>query len=205
MSNFECFQQFDSLEICNLTPDSLDESEYECGKIGWHEKQFVGSWESGCSAGGCRNHIGKDGLKLSSSSNTDLCSYFLAETFASNPQFLITLEDSDDDEDDLCTCLVSLMQKGSRKKKVMKDGGGCLSIGNCHYTLTNPIRSNLIFRLRNLPFGRTGYRYVTAGYGFFPLSRQLRPVTDVHQSKRGLRAVQVKSGNLRRHSVDFWS
>ena len=64
---------------------------------------------TGSTAGGCRNYI---------------------STFASNPQFKVVLTDSDDDADDLCTCLISLLQKGSRKRKAEGDGdGGCLTIG----------------------------------------------------------------------------
>jgi calpain len=108
MSKEDFLKYFDTLEICNLTPDSLDETEYEAGKVGWHETHFVGSWLAGSTAGGCRNFI---------------------DTFANNPQYKIILEDSDDDEDDLCTCVIALMQKGSRKKKVMSNCDGCLSIG----------------------------------------------------------------------------
>ena len=107
MSKNDFFKYFDSLEICHLTPDFLDEDQ----GYNWHEQQFNGSWIADETAGGCRNFI---------------------DTFASNPQFLIKLVDSDNDEDELCTCVVSLMQKGSRKKKALsKTGGGALSIGKC--------------------------------------------------------------------------
>ena len=68
------------------------------------------TFPSGSTAGGCRNFI---------------------SSFASNPQFKVKLTDSDDDADDLCTCLVSLLQKGSRKRKAEGTGGdgGCLTIG----------------------------------------------------------------------------
>ena len=104
-NNTKTFQYFDTLEICNLTPDSLDESE---NTFAWNEEHFNGSWIENSTAGGCRNYI---------------------ETFGTNPQFVITLQDSDDDDDDLCTLVVALMQKGSRKKKAMTNSGGCLSIG----------------------------------------------------------------------------
>ena len=79
------------------------------GKIKWCQRSFHGSWESGSTAGGCRNFL---------------------DTFASNPQFRIVLTDSDDDDDELCTCVVSLMQKGSRKRKAVKGAGqGCMTIG----------------------------------------------------------------------------
>ena len=71
---------------------------------------------AGSTAGGCRNYI---------------------STFASNPQFKVVLTDSDDDADDLCTCLISLLQKGSRKRKAEGDGdGGCLTIGECSNRIT---------------------------------------------------------------------
>ena len=106
MSKDDFLKQFDALEVCHLTPDSLDDDQ---GLVSWHEQHFNSSWIAGSTAGGCRNYI---------------------DTFASNPQFLIKLVDSDNDDDDLCTCVISLMQKGSRKKKALSDsGGGALSIG----------------------------------------------------------------------------
>ena len=105
MSRDDFFKFFDMLEICNLTPDSVDDS---TSSKAWHEIHYNGSWLNGSSAGGCRNYI---------------------NSFATNPQFLFELTDSDDD-DDLCTCVVALMQKGSRKRKVMPNSDGCLSIGN---------------------------------------------------------------------------
>ena len=45
-----------------------------------------------------------------------------------NPQFFVTLSvPDDDDEDGLCTLIVSLMQKGRRQLK--HEGVGMLSIG----------------------------------------------------------------------------
>ena len=109
MSAEDFFKYFDSLEICNLTPDCVEDT---CSKL-WHETHYNGSWLCGSSAGGCRNYI---------------------NSFANNPQFLFKLTDSDDD-DDLCTCVIALMQKGSRKKKVLSNAEGCLSIGFAIYRL----------------------------------------------------------------------
>ena len=106
MSIKDFFQYFDSMEICNISPSQSWQSEDET--FGWHENHFEGWWIAGESAGGCRN---------------------FTDTFASNPQFIITLEDSDDDDDVYCTCIISLMQKGSRKKKALGQTDGCLSIG----------------------------------------------------------------------------
>ena len=56
--------------------------------------KFEGSWIAGETAGGGRNYL---------------------DSFANNPQFRITVEDPDEDDDDnLCTAIVSLMQKGRR-------------------------------------------------------------------------------------------
>ena len=57
--------------------------------LAWKEETFHGSWKEGVSTGGCTNHI---------------------ETYANNPQFEITLQDFDD-EDDKCTVIVALMRK----------------------------------------------------------------------------------------------
>ena len=103
MSMKDFFTNFDAMEMCHISPQSWGDLE----DFGWHENHFEGSWIAGESAGGCRNY---------------------KETFAMNPQFVITLEDSDDDDDEHCTCVISLMQKGSRRNKAM-GGNGCLSIG----------------------------------------------------------------------------
>ena len=99
---------FEAVEMTHLMPDSLDDEELFQGKLQWHTKHFDGSWVTGENAGGCRNFL---------------------KTFANNPQYLVVLEDSDDDEDDLCTCIIALMQKGTRKKKAQNQSNGCLTIG----------------------------------------------------------------------------
>ncbi|XP_073718206.1 calpain-2 catalytic subunit-like [Misgurnus anguillicaudatus] len=95
MAYSDFVQNFSRLEICNLTPDTLTSD--EVGR--WSYCQFDGNWRVGSTAGGCSN-------------NTD--------TFCSNPQFVIKLEDVDDDPydgEDGCTLLVGLMQKDRRKYK----------------------------------------------------------------------------------------
>lgn len=54
------------------------------------------------------------------------------ETFASNPQYRITLEDPDDEDDEQkCTVIVALMQKNRRAQR--KIGAECLTIGFAVY------------------------------------------------------------------------
>ncbi|XP_033469478.2 calpain-2 catalytic subunit-like [Epinephelus lanceolatus] len=100
MSYSDFTRQFSKLEICNLTPDTLVSDE-----VGhWNHYQFEGMWRVGSTAGGCRNN---------------------PATFSSNPQFVVHLEDVDDDTldgEDGCTFLVGLMQKdGRRKKRLNRD------------------------------------------------------------------------------------
>uniref|UniRef100_A0A674CT75 Calpain-2 catalytic subunit-like n=1 Tax=Salmo trutta TaxID=8032 RepID=A0A674CT75_SALTR len=97
MSYSDFTRQFSKLEICNLTPDTLTSD--EVGR--WNHYQYKGMWRTGSTAGGCRNH---------------------PATFCSNPQFLVCLEDVDDDPldgEDGCTFLVGLMQKDGRRNRQM--------------------------------------------------------------------------------------
>jgi calpain len=55
---------------------------------------------------------------------------YRVETFCHNPQYRITLE-SPDDDDDKCTVIVALMQKNRRAQKRM--GADCLTIGFAIY------------------------------------------------------------------------
>ena len=135
---------WDQLEICNLNPGTLngeDCSEHNtwnvktvngkyfptinisilislklssCSKCHEPNTSILGSWIAGESAGGCRNFL---------------------DTFASNPQFRIRVEDpDDDDEDNLCTVIISLMQKGRRALR--DEGLDTLTIGR--FVLLNP-------------------------------------------------------------------
>uniref|UniRef100_A0A8C8MLM8 Calpain 9 n=1 Tax=Oncorhynchus tshawytscha TaxID=74940 RepID=A0A8C8MLM8_ONCTS len=74
---FEDFKaNYDKIEICNLTPDSLTDET----KRKWEVNMFEGNWIRGSTAGGCRNFI---------------------DTFWTNPQFKLTLLHADDNNDKL--------------------------------------------------------------------------------------------------------
>ena len=47
MSQKDFLSSFDQLEICNLTPDSLDDADIQSGKLQWHQCSFHGSWTRG--------------------------------------------------------------------------------------------------------------------------------------------------------------
>lgn len=106
---------FDRMEICNLSPDSLSEEQESGLKKKWNMSVFEGEWAAGISAGGCRNYL---------------------ESFHRNPQYVMTLEDPDEDDDDgKCTVLVALMQKNRRSRRNV--GLDCLTIGFAVYRVTD--------------------------------------------------------------------
>ena len=110
MSQRDFMENFDVIELTHLKPNSMCNNEFNCGKIEWDEVQFNGTWIRGKNAGGCRNYI---------------------DTFAENPQYLIVVEDGDNDG--VCTTVISLMQKGTRGRQVDCQMKGSLPIGKLLY------------------------------------------------------------------------
>ncbi|XP_055880800.1 calpain-B-like isoform X2 [Biomphalaria glabrata] len=103
---------FQKLEICNLGPDSLDEEDLS-NKKKWECYKEHDAWIKRVNAGGCRNSL---------------------DTFWTNPQFRMTLTDVDDDDnDDMCTVIVAVLQKDRRK-----EGLDLLQIGFEIYKLEDP-------------------------------------------------------------------
>ncbi|XP_077933824.1 calpain-9 isoform X2 [Halichoerus grypus] len=96
---------FDKVEICNLTPDALEEDALHKWEVTVHQ----GSWVRGSTAGGCRNFL---------------------DTFWTNPQIKLSLTEKDEGQED-CTFLVALMQKDRRKLK--RFGADMLTIGYAIY------------------------------------------------------------------------
>uniref|UniRef100_A0A915DFL9 Calpain catalytic domain-containing protein n=1 Tax=Ditylenchus dipsaci TaxID=166011 RepID=A0A915DFL9_9BILA len=89
MSFNDFMDNFEKMEICNLGPDVMEEVKQMTG--------VNGSWRQGQTAGGCRNFL---------------------KTFAMNPQYRMKLTDADpNDDDNLCTIIVAVMQKYRREMK----------------------------------------------------------------------------------------
>ncbi|XP_068684046.1 calpain-9-like isoform X1 [Montipora foliosa] len=113
MSFEDFFKYFDKLEICHLGPDSARTGGGQANN--WEGRSEIGGWIRGSSAGGCRNFL---------------------NSFATNPQFRIDLEDADDDADDKCSLTVALMQTNRRKLKA-EEGKPMLTIGFSIYKITD--------------------------------------------------------------------
>ncbi|XP_062909339.1 calpain-3-like isoform X2 [Mobula hypostoma] len=116
---FDDFKRnYTKLEICNLTPDALDDDKLHKWTVSINE----GRWVRGCSAGGCRNY---------------------PDTFWTNPQYRLKLFEEDDDPDNdevLCTFLVALMQKNRRKER--KIGVNFHTIGFAIYEVPKEMHGN---------------------------------------------------------------
>ncbi|XP_062864072.1 calpain-3 [Trichomycterus rosablanca] len=116
---FDDFKKnYTRLEICNLTPDALDDDKLHKWTVSVNE----GRWVRGCSAGGCRNY---------------------PDTFWTNPQYRLRLLEEDDDPEDnevTCTFVVSLMQKNRRKDR--KLGANLFTIGFAIYEVPKEMHGN---------------------------------------------------------------
>ncbi|XP_055014500.1 calpain-2 catalytic subunit-like [Boleophthalmus pectinirostris] len=95
MSFRDFCSHYSRIEVCTLTPDAiLDDSLKH-----WSISKYDGTWRRGSTAGGCRNH---------------------PYTFWTNPQYVIRLNEEDDDPDDGengCSFVVGLIQKNRRKMR----------------------------------------------------------------------------------------
>ncbi|XP_029621504.1 calpain-2 catalytic subunit [Salmo trutta] len=137
MSFSDFLSQYSRLEICNLTPDTLSEDEYQ----NWSLSKFEGAWRKGSTAGGCRN---------------------FPNSFWQNPQFVLKLDEEDDDPDDDeagCTFLVGLIQKNRRRMR--KTGEDMQTIGFSIYEVPEEysgqrqVHLNKNFFLRNASVARS--------------------------------------------------
>lgn len=113
MSFADFSKNYTRVEVCMLSPDSAGESD----RKRWEMQINQGSWQSHVSAGGCRN---------------------FPDSFHLNPQYIVKLEDPDDDDEvDNCTIVLGLIQKGRRKQK--RVGAQNLTIGFSIYKLEDDV------------------------------------------------------------------
>ncbi|XP_029009883.1 calpain 2, (m/II) large subunit b [Betta splendens] len=111
MSFTDFCRNYSRVEVCTLTPDAIEDE--TCHP--WCVTKFDGTWRKGSTAGGCRNN---------------------AYTFHMNPQFVIKLDEEDDEHHDGqtgCSFVVGLIQKNRRKLR--KQGEDMNTIGFAIYEL----------------------------------------------------------------------
>uniref|UniRef100_A0A672GND3 Calpain-2 catalytic subunit-like n=1 Tax=Salarias fasciatus TaxID=181472 RepID=A0A672GND3_SALFA len=109
MSFPDFLRHYSRIEVCTLTPDTIEDDSVKH----WSVSKFDGTWRRGSTAGGCRNH---------------------PYTFWMNPQFVIKLEEEDDDPDDGengCSFVVGLIQKNRRRLR--KQGEDMHTVGFAIY------------------------------------------------------------------------
>ncbi|XP_055028979.2 calpain-3 isoform X2 [Misgurnus anguillicaudatus] len=117
--SFEDFKKnYTKIEICNLTPDALEDDKLHKWTVSVNE----GRWVRGCSAGGCRNY---------------------PDTFWTNPQYRLRLREKDDDSEDnemACSFVISLIQKNRRRERKM--GANLFTIGFSIYEVPKEMHGN---------------------------------------------------------------
>lgn len=116
MSFRDFMNNFDLMEICNLSPDDLTKDLRTGSRKKWNMKDFEGQWVAGVSAGGCANYD---------------------KSFYSNPQYVMRIAEPDEgDKDGLGTVVVGLMQKNNRLKRNIGHTRAFFSIGYAIYLVT---------------------------------------------------------------------
>ncbi|CAF0817426.1 unnamed protein product [Brachionus calyciflorus] len=96
----EFIKNFDELDIVHVDFNAFSDDTNSESKVNWINKQMIGSWKKGLNAGGC----GNDRI----------------EDFWKNPQYLITLK-LENNQDDLVSIIVSLMQTDQCAKRLKSD------------------------------------------------------------------------------------
>ncbi|XP_046974269.1 calpain-A-like [Vanessa cardui] len=189
--SFEDFvSHFNRVEMCNLNPDSFNIKECHegCTKK-WEMSVFEGKWMKDISAGGCVNY---------------------SDTFWKNPHYTVTLKDPDeDDEENKCTIIVSLMQKNCYYRS--QRGLSLLPIGFAvfrlpeHHDVQKPFECN-----SNDCVGHTNYftnqREVWQRYQLTPGSYLIVPSTFMpnEEGEFLLRVFSEKSNNMTENDEDVF-
>lgn len=159
MSFQDFSQNFQKLEICNLSADSLTDEELASEKKRrWECLTHDGSWIKRVNAGGCRNYL---------------------QTFWTNPQYRFDVIDPDDDDDENAgTVLLALMQSGRRKKR--QEGADLLTIGYGVYKIEGNVASGPL----DLRFFQANKSVARPGNGSAPFIN-LREVCGRHKLEPG--------------------
>ncbi|XP_062846718.1 calpain-2 catalytic subunit-like, partial [Trichomycterus rosablanca] len=119
MAFSEFMRQYSRIEIVTLTPDAVTSDSVKP----WSVNNYSGTWRKGSTAGGCRNN---------------------PYTFWMNPQFVIKLNEEDDDPSDNetgCSLVVGLIQKNRRRLR--KQGEDMHTIGYAIYEVPSQFQGQM--------------------------------------------------------------
>lgn len=165
MSYSDFTKYFNKLEICHLSPESDLENKAGKPKTKWEMCLENAEWQKNVTAGGCRNFI---------------------ETFHLNPQFRVTVVDPDeDDEDNMGTLIVGIMQKGMRSRR--KEGQDLFTIGYAIYQLKDGVYNTTLLDTR--------FFKVNASFTKSPAFINLREVCGRHKLPVGNYAIVPSTFN----------
>ncbi|XP_015783645.1 calpain-C [Tetranychus urticae] len=120
MSYYDFMKIFTSLEVIHLDAETSKDEPTLRGKCPWCIKFWRGIWRKGVTAGGCRNHV---------------------QTFHTNPQLMITLNNPD-------TLVICLNQHSVLEPKVI--GFSLYSCSNIGYTGETRLDKSFFKRNRSL-------------------------------------------------------
>ena len=101
MTYEDWFNNFEQIQICNISPDSLQSARLGPEGYKWNCIQYDGEWVNGRSAGGC--------------GQSDRQKFWI------NPQYLVQLPRPDPGNND-CILIAALMQKYTRQKRMQMNG-----------------------------------------------------------------------------------
>ncbi|KFM59653.1 Calpain-A, partial [Stegodyphus mimosarum] len=127
MSYQDFCREFEEVTICSLTPDLTYHNSHKKSKskdpsqLATVMKSIYGRWEEGKSCGGSRNNL---------------------ESYATNPQYLLTLsQKSSHDADHKCNIVIALMQL--RRRCVRHPNRKMLQISFVVFKVKEPVRQTL--------------------------------------------------------------
>lgn len=86
----------------------------------WKEETFHGEWKSGVNAGGAgQPNQGRYNVLVKNTVGNKVYFFQLKlEKFWTNPQYMVRINFIDDDDNDnLCTLIIALMQKDTRQRR----------------------------------------------------------------------------------------
>lgn len=109
-------KNFHSLDICNVTPDDLNDK-----TISWGVSTAQAEWKLKVTAGGrisSREIFFLSVIKIHFQTRRFKISFYFSASFYKNPQFHLEVQDYDVDDDDEASFIVQVIQKDCRRRGI---------------------------------------------------------------------------------------